>query len=289
MPPPMPEKLLFLGEGPRGAGYLEGVLTGAYAMERVYADQPLDDRDLGQYPVFVLSDYPSRQLSVEQQAKLVDAVEHGGAGLVMIGGWASFGGPRGSWRGTRLSELLPVEIASDDDRTNTPLGTVLIATRQAHPAVRTIQRAESCVVCGFNAVRPRREARTLIEGFALSVRRAPAAQLTVAAAMSGARTRQLANPLGMRPQLNKHVTPMLSVWEWGRGRVAAFAPDVSPHWAGGIVDWGTAAAPAAEGAARRAREGSPAGNDRIVLPNGAEIGHLYRAFLLDLCAWLEGK
>ena len=264
----MPEKLLFLGEGPRGAGYIEGVLGSGYAMERVYADQPLDDRDLGQYPVFVLSDYPSRHLSPEQQERLVQAVESGGAGLVMIGGWASFGGPRGSWRGTRLSELLPVEIASDDDRTNTPLGTVLIATRKAHPAVRTVQPAEPCVVCGFNATRPRREAQTLIEGFALSVRKAPAQQLTVAAAMSGARTRQLANPQGMRPQLTTHATPMLAVWEWVRGRVAAFAPDVSPHWAGGIVDWG---------------------DQRIKLANGAEIGHLYKAFLLDLCQWLEGQ
>ena len=264
----MPEKLLFLGEGPRGAGYLEGVLGGAYAMERVYADQPLDERDLGAYQVFVLSDYPSRQMTPEQQERLIQAVERGGAGLVMIGGWASFGGPRGSWRGTRLSEVLPVEIASDDDRTNTPLGTVLIATRKAHPAVRTVQHADPCVVCGFNAVRPRREASVLVDGFALSVRKAPAGQYTVAAAMSGARTRAIANPLGMRPQLTKHATPMLAAWEWGQGRVAAFAPDVSPHWAGGIVDWG---------------------EQRITLPNGAEIGHLYKAFLLDLCAWLEGK
>jgi uncharacterized membrane protein len=262
----MPPSLLFLGEGPRGAGYVEGVLGAAYAMERVYADQPLDDRDLGRYPVFVLSDYPSRQMTDAQQQRLMQVVERG-AGLVMIGGWSSFGGPRGSWRGSRLSEMLPVEIASDDDRTNTPLGTVLVATRQAHPAVRTVQHAEPCVVCGFNAVRPRREARTLIDGFALSVRQARPAQLSVAAAMTGARVRPLVNPQGLRPQLEKHATPMLAAWEWGDGRVAAFAPDVSPHWAGGIVDWGA---------------------ERLVLPNGAEIGHLYRAFLLDLCSWLEG-
>jgi uncharacterized membrane protein len=261
----MAEKLLFLGEGPRGAGYVEGVLGGGYAMERVYADQPLDDRDLGQYLLFVLSDYPSRHMTPEQQERLVQAVERGGAGLVMIGGWASFGGPRGSWRGTRLSELLPVEIASDDDRTNTPLGTVLIATRQAHPAVRTVQLAEPCVVCGFNAVRPRREAQSLIDGFALSVRQSRPAQMSVAAAMSGARVRPLVNPQGLRPQLEKLATPMLAAWEWGQGRVAAFAPDVSPHWAGGIVDWGS---------------------ERLKLSNGAEIGHLYKAFLLDLCAWL---
>ena len=112
------------------------------------------------------------------------------------------------------------------------------------------------------------EARTLIDGFALSVRQSRPAQLGIAAAMSGARIRPLPNPLAMRPQLARYATPMLAAWEWGHGRVAAFAPDVSPHWAGGIVDWG---------------------EQRLILPNGAEIGHLYRAFLLDLCGWLEGK
>ena len=55
---------------------------------------------------------------------------------------------------------------------------------------------------------------------------------------------------------------------WGRGRVGALAPDVSPHWAGGLMDWGTR---------------------RVKLPTGSEIGHLYGAFLLDLCNWLSAR
>jgi hypothetical protein len=36
-------------------------------------------------------------------------------------------------------------------------------------------------------------------------------------------------------------------------------------WAGGILDWG---------------------QQRITLPTGNEVGHLYMAFLVDLCRWL---
>jgi hypothetical protein len=60
---------------------------------------------------------------------------------------------------------------------------------------------------------------------------------------------------------------VLTVWSRGQGRVGALAPDVMPHWAGGILDWG---------------------DERRKLPTGNEVGHLYIAFLVDLCRWLGG-
>jgi hypothetical protein len=262
----MTETALFLGEGPRSAGYLEGVLQTVFAVDRVYADQPLDDRALD-YPLVLLSDYPSHRLAAEQQERLVALVERGGAGLLMIGGWASFAGPRGSYHGTRLGELLPVELLDTDDRTNTPLGTVLVPVRRSHPAVTTVQRSRQyCIICGYNRVLPRSEAQTLIHGYALLVAPGSIPRYGIAAAAGGRTTlRELPSHTGPSPRLNKLPSPMLSVWDWGKGRVAAFAPDVSPHWAGGIVDWGA---------------------ERLTLPNGAEVGHLYSAFLLDLLRWL---
>jgi hypothetical protein len=259
----MSEKALFLGEGPRGAGYLEGVLQTAFAVERVYANQPLDERPLD-YPLVLLSDYPSTQLAADRQERLVRLVERDGAGLLMIGGWASFDGPRGSYRGTRLSELLPVELLGGDDRTNTPLGTVLVPRAEPHPAIATVQRADPCIVAGYNRVLPRREAQTLIDGYALRVLRGVPEPFEVIAGPGAGRRTGLIRT-GLRSSLQKLPSPMLAVWEWGRGRVAAFAPDVSPHWAGGIVDWGA---------------------ERVTLPNGAEVGSLYQAFLLDLLRWL---
>jgi hypothetical protein len=238
--------LLFLGETPRDS-YVEGALTTAFHVTKLNARQPVAGTEveprLGEHPLIVLTDYPLHNLSPAHQETIARAVEHDGHGLLMIGGWASFGGPHGSYHGSRIAELLPVEISPDDDRVNSPLGTVLIARRAHHPAIQSIQGQEPCVVVGYNGVRARADAEVLIEGHRVQV------------------------DMDLRPTLEKSPTPILTVWSRGKGRVAALAPDVMPHWAGGILDWG---------------------QQRMQLPTGNEVGHLYPAFLIDLCRWLAG-
>ena len=237
-------ELLFLGEGPRH-GYVEGALSTGFRLTKVPSGQPLSGSDveqqLGQYALIVVSDYPARNLTAAQQEAIARAVEQDGRGLLMIGGWASFGGPHGSYYGTRIAELLPVEIATEDDRVNTPLGTVVVAQRESHPAIASIQGQEPCVVVGYNGVLGRAGATVLVEGHGLRVDAA------------------------LQPRLEKSSTPVLSAWQRGAGRVGALAPDVMPHWAGGILDWG---------------------EQRVKLPTGNEVGHLYPAFLVDLGRWL---
>jgi hypothetical protein len=239
-------ELLFLGEGPRDS-YVEGALSTGFRLTKLHSGQPLAgsaaEQRLGQYALIVLTDYPVGNLSPAHQAALVDVVERGGRGLLMIGGWASFGGPHGSYYGSRIADLLPVEIGAEDDRVNSPLGTVLIARRDGHPAIRSIYDQEPCVVVGYNGVHARDGADILVEGHRLHV------------------------DAEMRPSLEKSATPVLTVWQRGAGRVGALAPDVMPHWAGGILDWG---------------------EQRVKLPTGNEVGHLYPAFLVDLARWLSG-
>ncbi len=238
-------ELLFLGEQPR-IGYVEGALSTGFRVTKVPSSQPLAGthagQQLGDYALIVLSDYPQTNLSLAHQEAIASAVE-GGRGLLMIGGWASFGGPHGSYYGSRIAELLPVEISAEDDRTNTPLGTVLAAQVEPHPAIASIQGQEPCVVMGYNGVRLRDGGSVLVEGYGLLV------------------------DAEHQPRLERSTTPMLTVWQRGKGRVGALAPDVMPHWAGGIVDWGP---------------------DRNKLPSGNEVGSLYPAFLLDLSRWLAG-
>ena len=47
-----------------------------------------------------------------------------------------------------------MEFAAEDDRVNSPLGTLIIARADPHPAIVSIQNKEPCVVVGYNAVRP---------------------------------------------------------------------------------------------------------------------------------------
>jgi hypothetical protein len=65
---------------------------------------------------------------------------------------------------------------------------------------------------------------------------------------------------------------LLAVGQTGKGRTAAFASDVAPHWIGPMVDWGlprlAAAAP-----------GAPA----------IEVGAYYAEFFTRLVAWTAGR
>ena len=258
-----------LGEGPR-PGYLDGVLQTAFDLSRVFGSQTIAEAGarLDDQGLLILSDYPAPRLSSEEQARLVELVERDGRGLLMIGGWASFAGPRGSYHGSRLAEILPVELRPADDRVNTPLGTVLIARREAHPAIATVRGREPCVVVGYNDVRAREGATVLVEGHHLRViEPSPGPGAWIIATAEGRRvSRGGGLPRWEREvRLERAQTPMLTVWERGAGRVGALAPDMSPHWAGGIIDWGL---------------------ERVRLPTGNEVGHLYRAFLIDLCRWL---
>jgi uncharacterized membrane protein len=237
-------ELLFLGEGPR-ANYVEGALSTAFRVSRVYGNQPLASTSaesrLREFSVVVLSDYPAGHLSTAHQHALVSGVEQDGQGLLMIGGWASFGGPRGSYYGSPLADLLPVTIGPGDDRVNTPLGTVLVPRREPHAAIKRVQGQPPCIVVGYNGVRAEPDADVLVNGDVLRI-----------------------DAFG-QPVLERSDTPLLTVWERGRGRVAALAPDMMPHWAGGILDWGT---------------------QRLTLSTGNEVGDLYVAFLVDVCRWL---
>jgi uncharacterized membrane protein len=261
-------RVLFLGEGPR-PGYLDGALQTAFDLARVFGSQTVAEAGarLDDHGLLILSDYPVGRLSAEEQERVVELVERQGRGLLMIGGWASFGGPRGSYHGSRLAEILPVDLMPADDRVNTPLGTVLIAQRMTHPAIATVQGQQPCVVVGYNDVRAREGADVLVEGYHLRVGEPDRPGDALVATARGTRlSRGGALPTPARSaRLERAPAPMLTVWERGAGRVGALAPDVSPHWAGGIVDWG---------------------RERLTLPTGSEVGHLYRAFLVDLCRWL---
>ena len=63
--------------------------------------------------------------------------------------------------------------------------------------------------------------------------------------------------------------PMLVIGTHGRGRTAALATDLAPHWVGGLVDWGDG---------ERVTAQAP-GSWRI------EVGNFYSQFVANLLTW----
>jgi beta-lactamase regulating signal transducer with metallopeptidase domain/uncharacterized membrane protein len=67
----------------------------------------------GRYNAYILSDLPANILTAKQQKLLAESVRQG-AGLMMLGGHASFGA--GGWADTPLADILPVHIHPGDGR-----------------------------------------------------------------------------------------------------------------------------------------------------------------------------
>jgi RNA polymerase sigma factor (sigma-70 family) len=73
----------------------------------------LEDKELepGRYDVYVLSDLPADDLTLQQKGMLATAVKRG-AGMIMLGGHSSFGA--GGWAQTEVARILPIEIHPGD-------------------------------------------------------------------------------------------------------------------------------------------------------------------------------
>lgn len=163
-----------------------------------YSPEELKSR----FDVVVLSDLPADSLLLPHAVfvkgerrpnrlrSLAAFVEQGG-GLMMIGGYMSFGGFEGRARyaQTPLADALPVEIAHWDDRVEASEG-VTPAVIADHPILAGIPR-DWPYFLGYNRVAAK-----------------PDAQVILAVGDD----------------------PFLTVGRRGAGRVAAFASDCSPHW-----------------------------------------------------------
>ncbi len=243
--------VLFAGEttadGP--ARYLLAILRHAKTKtEHVPCSQRLDARAMarGGHDVILLSDYP-RNLASQAVQQAIAAHVRAGGGLLMIGGWSSFAAPfGGGWQGSVIESLLPVRCVPPDDRVNTPSGALVFATRR-HVVLDGVDANYPPVICGFNRVRSKPGSTTIL---------------------SARRLRATARGVHLASQ--RH--PILVLSDPSRLRTAAFATDVSPHWCGGLVDWGS----------RRV--------GITVAPRvRVEVGDSYLRLFANLLHWLGGR
>jgi uncharacterized membrane protein len=165
---------------------------------------PATADELAAYDVVILSDVGSNTFLLRQETFTRSAiapnrleaiaayVEQGGS-LLMIGGYMSFAGIDGRARygATPLAKVLPVAMLDHDDRVELPQGFHAELVEPGHPALAGVPR-EWPRLLGYNRLRPLARATVL--------------------ARNGE-------------------DPILAVGTHGKGRAAAFASDLAPHWA----------------------------------------------------------
>jgi uncharacterized membrane protein len=242
-------RALILGELEQYARYLIAVTKNCgFDFDRLgpgkLEEMPSELEELLGYDVVVISDAPAKELSTEKMELLKKYVEEG-RGLGMIGGWWSFTGSNGNWGKTPVEEVLPVKCLPRDDRINDPNGFKIIKKKE-HVILKGLPWEDPPTVCGYNEVVPKANAEIL-----LTLRRIES--------IGKGRVE------GVKLAEKEH--PLLVVGKHGKGRTLAFTTDLSPHWVGGMVDWG---------------------KERKVV-NETELGNLYLNFGCQILKWLAGK
>lgn len=208
-------KVLYCGDSPVGgaANYLLGVLHSMRArVVHLPPAEKLRPAHLRQdYDVIIFSDYSKSQVDAVSE-RLVTAQVESGAGFLMIGGWGSYSGPFGGWKGSLIEKLLPVVCKNFDDRTNFP-GGASVVLKKSYGFLKAQAFKQTPAICGLNSIHPKSDSKTLLAA------------------------RQIISN-GKKIRLASKEYPLLVVDSQPDRRVAALATDLAPHWCGGLVDWG---------------------------------------------------
>ena len=226
------KKVLYLGDddATRAAAYLCGILA-RYEIDFDRVDggtSPRDDFQSKDYALYILSDYAVSNFRPGDMEHIVEAVEKRGSGLLMLGGWESYFGRLGEYNDSPIADILPVVLQNKDDRRNDSSPVLLRPTTLDHPIVANLPWETAPGVGGYNQFEPKEGAEVLLEGYRTRI----SWRNVLAATQSSVQQSDVQIEL-----LEK--LPFLVVSTALRGRVAAFASDVAPHWIGGMVDWGT--------------------------------------------------
>jgi uncharacterized membrane protein len=180
---------------------------------RAVYDFPFSVEELSKYVCVILSDIGADTLQlhpdtvnlrnpqrVPDRLKVLKEFVKRGGGLLMVGGWMSFSGIEGKARYhmTPLAEVLPVTMLGYDDRVERCDGFSPTVVVSDHPILNGIDPHWPYFL-GYQRLFSKPEAQILMK---------------------------------------VDEDPFLIVWDYGEGRVAAFASDCGPHWGSReFMDW----------------------------------------------------
>ncbi len=243
--------VLYLGDTSQqtAAAYLSAVLS-FHQIDFDYVDSGTAFSDAffeRGYRVFILSDYAASQFTASQLERLCALIQDGAASLLMIGGWETYVGLGGDYHTSPLAALLPVTMHDSDDRVNS-FAPCMIRADADHVIVKDLPfNTQSAAINGHNKFTVKDGAEQV-----LSLKRFSASWQDDDCVF-----------------VEESADPLLVLEERGAARIACYAGDVAPHWAGGFVDWGDQ---------RHALQADGAGD--------VEIGNWYIQFFGNIVKWL---
>lgn len=209
------KRILYAGDSPAGgsANYLLAILkAGNFQTVHIPPGQKLSASVLKRsIDAIIFSDYSRKEVPDKIQKIICRQVEDG-TGFLMVGGWGSFSGPFGGWKGSRIEAILPVTCLARDDRKNFPSG-AFITIHQSHPVLNAKSFENPPAIMGINEVRPKKKSITVL-------------------------TAKRILKVGNHATLDPIEYPLLVIDSNPAKRIAAFTTDFAPHWCGGMVDWG---------------------------------------------------
>jgi len=153
--------------------------------------------ELHQYKLLIIGDLSSDRFSNAQLAAVADFVEEGGA-VLMIGGMSNFGA--GRWSSSPLGPVFPADMSPADGMREGPLPITMSPEDREHPVLAIGETAEES-----------------------------AALWKLLPPLPGINRVRFARPAA-RVLLNAGDNPLLMVQEFGKGRSALFAADMTWQW-----------------------------------------------------------
>ena len=235
---------------------------------------PADDFQSKSYALYVISDYPKSRFHDGNLEHIAQCVENG-SGLLMLGGWESYHGKIGEYDQTILAKVLPVNMLDRDDRRCSANG-VFVTPRGEHEITAGLPWCAPPSIVGYNEFTAKDNAQVLLEGTRFDIRflgeevedTGKASPCPISTGLPYVEQVTVALPhdaaMAFRPVER---LPMLVVGQYGKGRTAAMATDVAPHWVGGLVDWG------------------PNRLTEPVADDGIEVGDSYAILFSRLVKW----
>jgi uncharacterized membrane protein len=271
---------LYLGDDnmTQAASYLCGVMT--------YAQIPFDRVDSTEtpsarftetpYDAYIISDYPQAQFLPQQLEHIRNAVAQG-AGLLMIGGWESFHGQYGEYHCSPLAEVLPVNMLQEDDRHNFAQW-AFVLKHHNHPILEGLPWEKPPFIGGLNQLTVKPDANLLLQAVTIDVRvvneekAVDCGNDSIFNYINKPVEERLSVSLSGDDAMFLTLTetfPLLVTGQYGKGKTAALATDVAPHWVGGWVDWGK----------KRITQ-------KLNNGNSIEVGENYVQFFTQLLRWI---